>query len=92
MYSTTNNILILNIVSLSFDGLFNAFKTFIFYSIHYSNIPINNTTEVQCYFVSSYVNHDFLNKYLDNNRSDDIKIPAYQNVVNKSIDIKLYYI
>jgi hypothetical protein len=62
---------------------------YIFYSIFYNNK--SNTTTISCYNISSYVDHEFLNDYLDSNRDDNVTILAYQNIA-KSIDIRLYYI
>ena len=87
-YSTTDNISILNVVSLSYDP-FNIFNYFIFYAIHYEKK--SNTTTVACYNVSSYVDHKYLNDYLDSHRDDNVTILAYQNIA-ESIDIRLYYI
>ena len=53
----------------------------------------SNTTTIYCYYaLVSHVDHVSLNEYLDNNRSDDIEIHVNPNAVNKSIDIRLYYI
>ena len=89
-YSTTDNISVLSVASLSggFLGLTNML--FIFYAIYYNKS--SNTTSVSCYYTSSYVKHQYLNDYLDNNRSDDIVIYAYQNRIDYSIIIRLYYI
>lgn len=88
-YSTTDNIYILNIVSLSGTDAFNLFNLYIFYAIHYKEK--SNTTTVTCYNITSYVDHKSLNNYLDN-RSDDISILACQHAQSTSIDIRLYYI
>ena len=87
-YSTTDNISILNVVSLSYDPLLNILARFTFYAIHYKEK--SNTTTVACYNVSSYVDHQYLNTYLDS-RNDNVVILAYQNIA-ESIDIRLYYI
>lgn len=88
-YSTTDNISILNVVSLSYVDPANIFNHFIFYAIHYKKK--SNTTTVACYNVSSYVDHEYLNNYLDSHRDDNVTILAYQNIAG-SIDIRLYYI
>lgn len=88
-YSTTDNISILNVVSLSYDPLLNILSRFTFYAIHYKEK--SNTTTVACYNVSSYVDHKYLNDYLDSHRDDNVTILAYQNIA-ESIDIRLYYI
>lgn len=90
-YSTTDNISILNIVSLTRAPNF-AFNIPIrmFYSIFHDNE--SNKTIVDCYYNFSYIDHEMLNKYLDNNRSDDISISASQVLINMSSDIRLYYI
>lgn len=87
-YYTTDNISILNVVSLSYDSLLNILSRFIFYAIHYKEK--SNTTTVVCYNASSYVDHGDLNDYL-NSRDDNVTILAYQNIA-ESIDIRLYYI
>lgn len=89
-YSTTDNISILNVVSLSYDPLLNILSRFIFYAIHYKE-KSNTTTTVVCYNASSYVDHKYLNDYLDSHRDDNVTILAYQNIT-ESIDIRLYYI
>lgn len=89
-YSTTDNISILNVISLTIlEGLWSV-PLHIFYSIFYNNK--SNTTIVSCYYYFSYINNENLNEYLDNNRSDEIKISATQASINGSIDIRLYYI
>ena len=69
--------------------MFNIFNYYVFYAIHYEEK--NNITTVICYNVSSYVDHKYLNDYLDSNRDDNVIILVYQNIA-KSIDIRLYYI
>lgn len=89
-YSTTDNISILNVISLTIlEGLWSV-PLHIFYSIFYNNK--SNKTIVICYHYLSYINNEELNEYLDNNRSDKIKISAIQASINSSIDIRLYYI
>ena len=89
-YSTTDNIYILNIVSLTRGSSLAPVPIHIFYSIFYDNA--SNETTVCCYYPFSYVSHNDLNDYLDNNRSNEIKIVAYQNIIKFSINIRLYYI
>lgn len=88
-YSTTDNISVLSVVSLSggFLGLTN--KLFISYAIHYNES--SNTTSIACYYYSSYVDHKSLNEYI-NNKSDDIMVYVYSNKIDYSITIRLYYI
>lgn len=69
--------------------MFNIFNYYVFYAIHYEEK--DNITTVTCYNVSSYVDHKYLNDYLDSNRDDNVIILVYQNIA-KSIDIRLYYI
>lgn len=88
-YSTTDNISILNVISLTTVEFLWSTPRHIFYSIFYNNK--SNTTIIACYNVSSYVDHKYLNDYLDSNRDDNVTILAYQNNA-KSIDIRLYYI
>ena len=89
-YSTTDNISRLNVISLTIlEGLWSV-PLHIFYSIFYNNK--SNTTIVSCYYYFSYINNENLNEYLNNNRSDKIKISATQASINDSIDIRLYYI
>lgn len=88
-YSTTDNISILNVVSLSYDPFLNILCRFTFYAIHYKEK--SNTTTVACYNVSSYVDHEYLNDYLDSHRDYNVTILAYQNIA-ESIDIRLCYI
>ena len=88
-YSTTDNISVLSVALLSGGFLWLTNMLFIFYSIHYNKS--SNTISVSCYYTSSYVKHQYLNDYL-NNRSDDIVIYAYQNRIDYSITIRLYYI
>lgn len=52
---------------------------------------ITNRTIIQCYYVSSYVEHTTLDTYL-NTKNDDAKIIVYPNIIDEVIDIRLLYI
>lgn len=52
---------------------------------------LHDKNVVHCLYTTSYAQHYSLNKYLDNNR-DDTVIMTYQNLLDKSIPIRLYYI
>lgn len=46
---------------------------------------------IHSYNISSYVDHDILNSYL-NAKNDNIKIFVFPNSIDKVIDIRLLYI
>lgn len=69
--------------------MFNIFNYYAFYAIHYEEK--DNIITVTCYNASSYVDHKYLNDYLDSYRDDNVTILVYQNIA-KFIDIRLYYI
>ena len=81
-YATTDNIAILNAVEIGVNTAHGVLCTIM-------HLPDKDI--VKCLYTTSYVQHYSLNKYLDNNR-DDTVIMAYQNLLNKSIPIRLYYI
>lgn len=51
----------------------------------------DNKTTINVYMPGSYVDHDSLNKYLDNNRDNNVNIRVIHDYVG-TIDIRLYYI
>lgn len=81
-YSTTDNITVLSAACLS-----NFFK--ILCTLYY--IKESNTTNIVCYYLSSYVDHKSLDEYI-NNKSDDTTVFVFQNKVFIATDIRLYYI
>lgn len=81
-YATTDNIAILNAVEIGVNTAHGVLCTI-------THLPDKDI--VQCLYTTSYVQHYSLNKYLDNNR-DNTVIIAYQNLLNKSIPIRIYYI
>lgn len=62
-----------------------------FYSIYYYNKSDITITTIIFYKNSSYVDNNSLNKYI-NNKDENTKIYVYQNQINYSIPIRLYYI
>ena len=88
-YITTDNILILNVVYIT-DTL-HIISLYGFYSIYYYNKSDITITSIICYKNSSYVDHNSLNDYI-NNKDENTEIYAFQNLINYSMDIRLYYI
>lgn len=85
-YSTTDNISILNVVCLSIIPNTND-QLIMFYTINYSSK--SNTTNIICYYRSSYVSNNDLGAF---NLNPGTIVYAYQNRIDFSISIRLYYI
>ena len=60
-----------------------------FYSIYYNNK--SDITTIIFYKNSSYVDHNSLNNYI-NNKDKNTTIYVFQNQINYSMNIRLYYI
>lgn len=60
-----------------------------FYSIYYNNK--SDITIIIFYKNSSYVDHNSLNDYI-NNKDENTTIHVFQNKINYSMNIRLYYI
>lgn len=89
-YLTRDNILILSILYRT-DSLQVTPVFYGYYSIYYYNKSDITTTLIVFYKSSSYIDHDLLNDYI-NNRDENTKIYVYQNRIDYSIPIRLYYI
>lgn len=90
-YLTTDNISIISAACLSNSlilGKDSGYPLYVFFIINYNK---KFGKIIKFYYASSYVEHISLNNYI-NNRNDNIKIYAYPNSIDYSIDIRLYYI
>lgn len=94
-YSTKDNISVLSVISTTLYKSFlgNSSPLDIISTIYYSKSShiLTTHTIIQCYYVSSYVDHDTLNRYLDT-KNDNAKIFVFPNQIDKVIDIRLLYI
>lgn len=90
-YITTDNISIISAACLSNSlilGQDSGYPLYTFFMINYNK---KFGMIIKFYYISSYVDHQSLNNYIDN-RNNNIKVYVYQNSIDYSIDIRLYYI
>lgn len=92
-YSTKESVLSVISTTLYKSFLGNSSPLEIIATIYYSKSShiLTPHTIIQCYYASSYVDHDTLNRYLDT-KNDNTKIFVFPNPIDKVIDISLLYI
>lgn len=86
-YTTTDNIIILNVVSINKTDFLHWVEFVLFYAMHCSD----NKTIISVYMPGAHVDHESLNKYLDNNRDENTSIRVIHDHMDP-IDIRIYYI
>lgn len=94
-YIATDNISVLSVISTTLHKtlLGSSYPLEIIATIYYSKASpfITHRTIIQCYYISSYVDHTTLDTYL-NTKNDDTKIFVYSNSIDEVINIRLLYI